>query len=70
MGFLPLTDAEANLFFRFVSSMQERTSLVITSNKGFNKWAGLVEAEVISPAILDPLVSQHGIFNRSALATV
>ena len=39
VGFMPLTPTEANLFFGFVSSMSEKTSLIITSNKGFDEWA-------------------------------
>ena len=36
VGFMPLTPGEANLFFSFVSAMAEKTSLIITSNKGFD----------------------------------
>ena len=39
VGFMPLTPTEANLFFGFVSSMSDKTSLIITSNKGFDEWA-------------------------------
>jgi DNA replication protein DnaC len=31
VGFLPVSNAEANLFFTFVSAMHEKTSLIITS---------------------------------------
>ena len=31
VGFMPLSKDEANLFFRFVSEMSEKTSLIITS---------------------------------------
>lgn len=31
LGFMPLSSAEANLFFHFISVMSERTSLIITS---------------------------------------
>ena len=37
VGFMPLTPGEANLFFSFVSAMAEKTSLIITSNKGFDE---------------------------------
>lgn len=37
VGFLPFTPAEANLFFSFISSMTENTSLIITSNKEFDE---------------------------------
>ena len=43
VGFMPLTPAEANLFFGFVSSMSEKTSLIITSNKGFDEWADFID---------------------------
>ena len=38
VGFLPLSTQEANLFFRFISAMFEKTSVIITSNKGFDEW--------------------------------
>ncbi len=34
VGFMPLSPAEANLFFGFISAMSERTSLIFF-NKGF-----------------------------------
>lgn len=51
MGFMPLTSAEANLFFGFVSSMSEKTSLIITSNKGFDEWADFLGNTTITTAI-------------------
>ena len=65
VGFLPVTNAEANLFFQFVSTMHEKTSLVITSNKGFSEWAGFLGDEVITTAILDRLVFKCEIFNMT-----
>jgi DNA replication protein DnaC len=34
----PMSTSEANLFFDFVSAMSKKTSLIITSNKGFDEW--------------------------------
>lgn len=65
VGFLPVNNAEANLFFRFVSAMYEKTSLVITSNKGFSEWAGFLGDEVITTAILDRLVYKCEVFNMT-----
>lgn len=65
VGFLPVTKAEANLFFTFVSTMHEKTSLIITSNKGFSEWSGFLGDEVITTAILDRLVFKCEIFNMS-----
>ena len=65
VGFLPLTAAEANMFFSFVSSMSERTSLIITSNKGFDEWADFLGDTTITTAILDRLIHRCEIINMS-----
>ncbi|NLL88580.1 MAG: ATP-binding protein [Firmicutes bacterium] len=38
IGFLPITKQEANMFFQVVSQLYENTSIIITSNKGFDEW--------------------------------
>lgn len=65
VGFLPLTAAEANMFFSFVSSMSERTSLIITSNKGFDEWVDFLGDTTITTAILDRLIHRCEIINMS-----
>ncbi len=63
VGFLPLSQAEANLFFGFVAAMAEQTSLIITSNKGFDEWAEFLGDATITTAILDRLVHRCEILN-------
>lgn len=65
VGFLPLSPSEANLFFGFVSSMAEKTSLIITSNKGFDEWAEFLGDATITTAILDRLIHHCEIINMS-----
>ena len=65
VGFLPVTAAEANLFFTFVSAMHEETSLIITSNKGFSEWGGFLGDDIITTAILDRLIYKCEIFNMT-----
>ena len=65
VGFLPLSPGEANLFFGFVSSMSERTSLIITSNKGFDEWADVLGDATITTAILDRLIHHCEIINMT-----
>lgn len=65
VGFMPLTPAEANLFFTFVSAMSEKTSLIITSNKGFDEWADFLGDTTITTAILDRLVHHCEIINMT-----
>lgn len=65
VGFLPVSSLEANLLFTFVAAMHEKTSLTITSNKGFTEWSGFLGDEVITTAILDRLVFKCEIFNMT-----
>lgn len=66
VGFMPLTPTEANLFFGFVSSMSEKTSLIITSNKGFDEWADFLGDATITTAILDRLIHHCEIINMTS----
>lgn len=65
VGFMPLTPTEANLFFSFISSMSERTSLIITSNKGFDEWVDFLGDATITTAILDRLIHRCEIINMT-----
>jgi DNA replication protein DnaC len=65
VGFMPLSPQEANLFFGFISSMSEKTSLIITSNKGFDEWADFLGDATITTAILDRLIHHCEIINMT-----
>jgi DNA replication protein DnaC len=65
VGFMPLSPGEANLFFSFVSAMAEKTSLIITSNKGFDEWADFLGDATITTAILDRLIHHCEIINMT-----
>ena len=63
VGFLPITKSEANMFFQVVSQFYEHTSIIITSNKGFDEWPEFIGDPVITTAILDRLVHNSELFN-------
>ena len=65
VGFMPLNTQEANLFFGFVSEMSEKTSMIITSNKGFDEWADFLGDATITTAILDRLIHHCEIISMS-----
>ena len=65
VGFMPLSPSDANLFFGFVSAMSEKTSLIITSNKGFDEWADFLGDATITTAILDRLIHHCEIINMT-----
>jgi DNA replication protein DnaC len=55
LGYLPVSKVEANLFFQLISSLYEKTSVVITSNKGFEGWADIIGDSILTTALLDRL---------------
>jgi len=65
VGFLPLSNIEANLFFGFVSAQSEKTSMILTSNKGFDEWADFLGDATITTAILDRLIHHCEIINMT-----
>ena len=56
IGYLPLTQTEASLFFRLVVRRYERASLVVTSNKSFLDWGEVFNDHVLATAVLDRLL--------------
>ena len=58
VGYLPVTPTEGNLFFQLVSELQEKTSIVITTNKGFEQWTEFLGDPALASAILDRLSFQ------------
>ena len=65
IGFQPISRQEANLFFQVISNLYEQRSVIITSNKGFEEWAELLQDIVITTAILDRLTHHSEIFNMT-----
>lgn len=55
VGYLPITSVEGNLFFQLISQLQEQTSIIITTNKGFEEWAEFLDDAALATAILDRL---------------
>ena len=55
VGYLPVRAAEGNLFFQLISELQEQTSIIITTNKGFEEWAEFLDDVALATAILDRL---------------
>jgi DNA replication protein DnaC len=56
MGYLPLDDLGATIFFQLVSARYERGSIVLTSNKSYGEWGTIFGDPIIATAILDRLL--------------
>lgn len=63
IGYTPIDKKEANLFFSLVSELYERTSIIITSNKGFDQWAEMMGDEIMTTALLDRLLHHAHVFS-------
>lgn len=63
IGYTPIERREANLFFNLISELYEKSSVIITSNKGFDSWAEMMGDEVMTTAMLDRLLHHARIFS-------
>ena len=46
---------DTTLTFQLISQLQEQTSIIITTNKGFEEWAEFLDDAALATAILDRL---------------
>jgi len=65
LGYLPIGKIEANLFFQLISHLYENTSVVITSNKGFDGWADILGDSILATALLDRLTHKCQVLSFS-----
>lgn len=56
IGYLPLSQDEASLFFRLIVRRYERASTIVTSNKSFLDWGEVFNDHVLATAVLDRLL--------------
>ena len=56
IGYMPVNQDGAVLFFQIINARHERASTVLTSNKGFEDWGGVLGDEVMAAALIDRLV--------------
>ena len=63
IGYLPVGQSGAVLFFQLVNRRYERASTVLTSNKGFEEWGQMLGDEVMAAALLDRILHRCHIVN-------
>ena len=63
IGYLPVTQSGAMLFFQLINRRYERASTVLTSNKGFEEWGEILGDEVMAAALIDRLLHHCHIVN-------
>jgi DNA replication protein DnaC len=64
VGFEPMSQTDASLFFRLVSYRYRRGSTAITTNKSIKDWPGILAGdEAMAAAILDRLLHKSVVLN-------
>jgi DNA replication protein DnaC len=63
MGYLPLDELGATIFFQLVSARYERNSIILTSNKSYGDWGSIFGDPIIATAILDRLLHHSTTIN-------
>ena len=52
IGYLPITQGGANLFFQLVNARYEKGAMILTSNRGFAEWGDVFGDPVVATALL------------------
>ena len=63
IGYLPVSQTGAMLFFQLINRRYERASTVLTSHKGFEEWGQILGDEVMAAALIDRLLHHCHIVN-------
>jgi len=63
IGYLPVSQTGAVLFFQLMSRRYEHASTVLTSNKGFEEWGEVLGDEVMAAALIDRILHHCHIVN-------
>jgi DNA replication protein DnaC len=68
LGYLPLSQPEASMFFRLITRRYERASLIVTSNKSYLDWGEIFNDPVLATAVLDRLLHYSTTLNITRCA--
>lgn len=63
MMYMAMDSKEANLFFHLINELYDKTSIILTSNKGPDQWGELLGDQGITTAILDRLLHRVEVIN-------
>ena len=61
IGYLPIGEEEAKMFFQLIDMRYEKKSTIITSNINLSDWGKVFADSLIASAILDRLVHHSSI---------
>lgn len=61
--YMAMDQHEANLFFHLINHLYERSSIILTSNKGPEDWGELLGDQGITTAILDRILHRSEVIH-------
>ncbi|WP_102336573.1 IS21-like element helper ATPase IstB [Salimicrobium jeotgali] len=61
--YMAMNQNEANLFFHLINHLYERSSIILTSNKGPEEWGELLGDQGITTAILDRILHRSEVLH-------
>lgn len=63
IGYTPISRAQANRFFTFISDTYETSSIIFTTNKEIAEWAEMMGDPVLTTAMLDRILHHAACFS-------
>lgn len=63
LGYIPISNTGAMLFFQLMSRRYEHASTILTSNKSFDEWGEVLGDEVMAAALIDRVLPHRHIVN-------
>lgn len=63
IGYTPISRAQANRFFTFISDTYETSSIIFTTNKEITEWAEMLGDPVLTTAMLDRILHRAACFS-------
>lgn len=63
IGYLPVSQEGAVLFFQLINARYEHASTVLTSNKGFEDWGTILGDDIMAAALIDRLMHHCHVVN-------
>lgn len=63
IGYLPIDEEEAKLFFQLIDKRYENKSTIFTTNSNFKSWAEIFQDPKIANAILDRILHHASVVN-------
>lgn len=56
IGYMPIDQDSANLFFQLIARRYEKNSTIITTNMAFSRWGDILGSTILANAVLDRLL--------------